>query len=81
MDVQTIKTGTCPVCGSNEVYTDRTSVKRGERMIIPITGWSRIFLDVYVCISCGYFKEFIPEKVLKDEKKIEKIKSNWKRVK
>ena len=81
MNAETIKSGKCPVCGSDEVYTDNTSVKRGERMIIPVTGWSRLFLDIYICTNCGYFKEFIAEKDLKDEKKITKIKEHWKKVK
>jgi len=80
MNEQTMKSGTCPKCGSNEVYTDRDLLKRGERMQLVISSWKTIFLDTYICLTCGYFEEHIPEKDLKDEKLIGKIRETWKRV-
>ena len=76
-----LRSGKSPKCASNEVYTDNDVTKRGERMIIPVTSWKRIFLDSYICISCGYIEEWIPEKELKDEKIISKVKENWMKVK
>ncbi len=81
MNENTLKSGTCPKCGSNEVYTDRGALKRGERMQLVISSWKSIFLDSYLCITCGYFEEHVPEEELRDEKLIEKVKGNWKRVK
>ena len=77
----TLKSGTCPKCGSNEVYTDREALKRGERMQLVISSWKSIFLDSYICLTCGYFEEHVPEDELRNEKLIEKVKENWKRVK
>lgn len=77
----TLRSGKCPKCSSNEVYTDNKATKRGERMIIPVSSWTRIFLDSYICISCGYVEEWIPESRLKDENLISKIKDNWEKVK
>ena len=44
-------------------------------MILPVSGFHRIYFDIYICVSCGYFEEYVAEKDLKDEKKIEKIKN------
>ena len=81
MNDQSLKSGKCPKCASTEVYTDNEATKRGERMIIPVTSWRRIFLDSYICVSCGYIEEWIPEKELKDEKLISKVRENWVKVK
>jgi len=77
----TLKSGTCPKCGSNEVYTDRELLKRGERMQIVISSWKWFSLDTYICLTCGHFEEYINEKESRDEKIIEKIRETWKRVK
>ena len=75
-----LKTGTCPKCGSNEVYTDRELVKRGERMQLVVSSWKWFFLDTYICLTCGHFEEHIRETELRDEKTIEKVKETWKKV-
>lgn len=51
--------------------------KRGERSVIPVTGWSRIHVDVFVCVQCGYFEEYVD---LKDHSGIEKLKVQWKKI-
>jgi hypothetical protein len=81
MELSTLKTGTCPVCGSKEVYTDKGQTKRGERMVLIVTGWKSYFLDTYICCNCSHFEEHIPEKEFKNPKILEKIKANWKKVK
>lgn len=80
MSENTLKSGKCPNCGSHEVYTDHEVTKRGERMIIPITSIRRFFLDSYICISCGYVEEWIPERELSNRKLIDKVKQNWQKV-
>ena len=75
-----MKSGICPVCGCNDVFTDSSLPKRGDRMVIPISGMRMLFTDCYVCLECGYFEEFIVENDLRDDKKREKIKLTWKKV-
>lgn len=75
-----LRTGTCPKCGNNDIYTTRGTSKRGDRMIIPASSFDRIFLDTYICIDCGYFEEIVPPEELKEKMKSSIIK-NWKKVK
>ena len=69
--------GKCPKCNSNEIYCDAELPKRGDRASIAISSWSKLFIDVYVCISCGYVEEYVENNDLNDSKKMEKLKSNW----
>ena len=79
-NTQTLKSGTCPKCGGNEVYTTHGSMKRGERMILPITGWKRFFLDTYICLACGHFEEYVNDDDIKDANMKEGIKKELKKV-
>jgi hypothetical protein len=77
-------TGKCTKCTSEEVYSNRPEGPRGERAVMAGPGGSistRLFIEVYTCLECGYFEEYISNKDLRNEKKISKIKSNWQRVK
>jgi predicted nucleic-acid-binding Zn-ribbon protein len=67
-------TGTCPKCQSKEVYTDKGLPKRGERSSLPISSWSRLFVDLYICLDCGYFEEYVEQADLDNEKKMNKLK-------
>lgn len=72
-----LKSGTCPKCGSKEVYTDRDKARHNERgymMVSPATGFT---IDTYVCFSCGYFEEHFKESDFKDEKTRNKMKEKW----
>jgi len=80
MEEQNLKSGKCPKCGSNEVYTDRGLLKRGERMQLVISSWKWYFLDTYICLNCFHFEEYVPEEDKHNEKAIEKIKNNWNKV-
>lgn len=80
MQDDSLRSGKCPKCGSNDVYTDRELPKRGERMQLVVSSWKWFFLDTYVCLSCGHFEEFVRETELRDEKTIEKIRETWKKV-
>jgi predicted RNA-binding Zn-ribbon protein involved in translation (DUF1610 family) len=80
MENKSLKTGVCPVCDSQNVYTDKEVSKRGERMIVPVTSFRQIYSDCYICINCGFIQEFVREKDLKDEKLISKLKEIWNRV-
>lgn len=77
------KTGICPKCGSKEVYFDIKALKS----IDPRSGVfiaNRKFggqftarVEIYACIDCGYFEEYLSEEDLKDDKIKEKIKAKW----
>ncbi|RPI16033.1 MAG: hypothetical protein EHM58_12795 [Ignavibacteriae bacterium] len=70
-------TGKCPKCGSTEIYTNEKLSKRGERSILAVTSWVQVYVLNYVCLSCGYFEEYI-EKL--NEKELEKFKTEWNKI-
>lgn len=71
-------TGICPKCSGTEIYTDADLTKRGDRGDIGISSWTRLFLDVYVCATCGFIEEYVRNNDLTDDKKIATLKENWK---
>jgi hypothetical protein len=77
----TLKSGICLRCKSNDIYTTKDQPKRGDRMQIPVSSMKWFSLDTYICINCCHFEELINEKELKDNKIIEKIKGSWSKVK
>ena len=77
MEVQTIKTGKCPVCGSNEVYDNSGKSSPDHRKFIVVSAAKSFTLNAYVCMSCGYFKEFIRDEDMKNEKLKAKVKDKW----
>lgn len=76
---QNLKSGQCPICGSNEIYTDKGTLKRGERMLFVISNWKALYIDSYICINCGHFEEYIADKDFNESAK-QKIRDQWKRV-
>jgi len=80
MENKSLKTGVCPVCESQNVYSDRDVAKLGELMIVPVTSFRQIYSDCYICISCGYIQEFVTEKDLKNVNLIDKFKDLLSRV-
>jgi len=77
----TLKSGTCPKCGSAEVYSNTGQNKRGERMSLVISSGRWYFLDTYICTNCFHFEEYVSEKEKMDAKILEKIKTTWNKVK
>ena len=77
MQSETIKAGKCPVCGSVEVYDNRDKLAASQRKYILISQIKSFTLDTYVCLNCGYFKEFIRDEDIKNEKITAKVKSKW----
>jgi hypothetical protein len=73
------ETKICPKCQHTEIYTNAGMSKSGERGYIPISSWSKLFFDVYLCVACGYVEEYISDEDLKNEKSMEKIRGNWKK--
>ena len=77
MNVETIKTGKCPVCGSNEVYDNRGKSAANHRKFLMVSAFKSFTLESCVCTACGYFKEFISDEDMKNEKLINKVKEDW----
>ena len=75
-----LKTGTCPKCGTKEVYSDKDKARHNERgymMVSPATGFT---VDTYVCFNCGYFEEYFKDTDFKDEKTRSKMKEKWTKI-
>ncbi|MBL8016921.1 MAG: hypothetical protein JNK43_06600 [Ignavibacteria bacterium] len=80
MQAETIKTGKCPVCGSNEVYDNTEKFIQGYRPYIYVSTVKSFTVVTYVCVTCGYFKEFIRDEDIKNEKLMNKVKEKWNRT-
>lgn len=74
------ESGKCPQCGASEIYTDANMPSRGDRCSIPIDLWTGFYVHTYVCINCGYFEEYMIDKDLQNEKKMNKIRETWKKI-
>lgn len=75
-----LKSGTCPRCGSNEVYTTKDKYRANYRSVVLVSALKAFRVDTYACIQCGYFEEYIMEKDLQNKKIIQKVKEGWKKV-
>ena len=71
---------TCPKCGGREIYSNTGITKSGQRALISVNGWKSMYVDVYLCISCGYLEEYIKREDLKNEKIATKLKKNWRKL-
>ena len=75
------KTGICPKCNASEIYTNSKEKPRGERSSIPLSAWaSYLTVTTYICLECGFVEEYITPNDLLNEKKIEKIRTTWRKV-
>ncbi len=75
------KTGICPKCNSSEIYNNSKETPRGERCAIPLSAWSLpLKIHTYLCLECGFVEEYIHPNDLLNEKKIEQIRSRWRKV-
>lgn len=77
MKAETIKSGKCPVCGSSEVYDNRGASPGNHRKFITVSATKSFVIDAFVCTTCGYFKEFIRDEDMKNEKLMMKVKEKW----
>ena len=73
-------TGICPKCNSNQVYTNKDNLRRGDRCKIPIKGMYSQFAEVYVCLDCGFIEEYLSFDSF-IEKNVKRIKEKWTKVK
>jgi hypothetical protein len=67
-----LKSGTCPKCGSNEIYTTAGKMRYGDRYRLMISAIG-VGLDTYFCRKCGHFEEYISDEDLKNGMKVEDI--------
>lgn len=81
-----MKNGTCPECGSNDVRYDRGSYSetiytRANNIIMihkpGLMGMNveRAYLDTYACVTCGYVRSFVA-----DRQNLDTIAKHWPRV-
>ncbi len=73
-----LKSGTCPKCESDEVYSGATiPLKKGPfgSNSIPISLTSIAALDNYVCTRCGYIERYVC-----DAEKLTEITEKWSKV-
>ncbi len=80
MNVQTMKSGTCPRCGSEEVHSGANVFSKTGTMgsnTIPIGGlyFGSVALDNYVCVACGYVESYVG-----GQKARHRIAKRWPRV-
>lgn len=77
-----MKTGTCPKCGSTDVYsgahiTNKAGVENTNT--IPLGGSNLLPhlmpLDNYVCVNCGYVESYIS-----DPRDLQRIAESWQRA-
>ncbi|MDQ3800068.1 MAG: hypothetical protein M3384_11485 [Acidobacteriota bacterium] len=67
-----MKDGICPKCGEREVYTRRDG---NYGLNIPISMFSKAFLELYVCARCGYLEFYV-----QSEEKLKQIPETFKKV-
>ncbi|MBS1515947.1 MAG: hypothetical protein JSS63_13000 [Bacteroidetes bacterium] len=76
-----LKDGVCTNCGAKEVYTNKKSKARGERGQLIAGGFNKwMYIDIYLCLNCGKFEEYVNDKDFKDESVKEKIREKWIKV-
>lgn len=67
-----MKDGICRKCGENEVYM------RGDGYFglnVPISVFSKTFLELYVCAECGYLEFYV-----QNDEKLKQIPEVFKKV-
>lgn len=74
------QTKQCPKCKSYEVYTDANKTMKGQRSYSNISTFTTFRVDLYLCLSCGYVEEYMSNRNLNDQSKIEKIRKHYQKV-
>ncbi len=67
-----MKSGQCPKCGSEEIYSNKNLWNISKRHYGPVfSNWGRAqALDAYVCCSCGFVEYY-----MSDTREVEDVKS------
>jgi predicted nucleic-acid-binding Zn-ribbon protein len=68
-----LRSGKCPICGSDEVYND-SNVFVDEGKVLSLSGRTyKMRLTHYLCADCGYVETY-----MNDENDREKASDYWK---
>jgi predicted nucleic-acid-binding Zn-ribbon protein len=70
-----MKNGTCPKCGSRNIYSAEDLPLKGGPFgsnCIPVSLLSMAPLDNYVCADCGLVESYVA-----DREKLEEIARRW----
>jgi predicted nucleic-acid-binding Zn-ribbon protein len=72
-----LRSGKCPMCGSDEVYENTETASNGDsgKVAVGMWGTKKITLIRYLCADCGYVETYVDN--LKDR---EKAREHWKSV-
>ena len=73
-----MRSGTCPKCGSTDIYVGEAIKGEYGAGAIPVGGiWRRTYApqDYYVCVECGYVECYVSQR-----EHINKIIRVWLRV-
>ena len=74
-----MKSGICPKCGSDNVFTAHSLPLKGGPFAsnsIPVSLTSMAALDNYVCTDCGLVESYIGE-----TEKLKAVADKWEQVK
>lgn len=69
-----MKNGTCPNCGSSNVYSKPKGAQFGSGGLFVNTSMvsNPVSYESYICTDCGLFQTFVT-----DEKKLGEVKAKW----
>lgn len=56
-----MKSGICPKCGSNEIYTNKKLQPFNSILLKFAWQWIRAYLRRYVCAACGYIESYVAD--------------------
>ncbi|NOT04457.1 MAG: hypothetical protein HOP27_07635 [Anaerolineales bacterium] len=76
-----MKSGKCPMCNSNEVYSNSESEFRASGDIVQLSDIDnelQIYLIPYICTNCGFAAMFVAD--MDDVKDLPET-DGWKKVK
>ncbi len=71
-----MKNGTCPKCGSHEIY-HHVGNQTSQELVTLVGGVisKGVAPDKYACVACGYLEYYLP---LNNE--LQAIREHWERV-
>ena len=73
MPDKVMKDGTCPKCGSKNIYAGCSPGHRG-RLVVALLSGAR--LEDYVCVDCGYLESYLDNPPANRDA----IQRKWRRV-
>jgi len=71
------KTGSCPKCGSREIFTNDGTMLYNDRSYITSSFFGRMPLVTYICASCGYLEDYAKDT---EGRHMSRVKAIWRRI-